>query len=240
MIPSIPRIGFDRFVQFDWALMALQVGSGTATLSELNDVVSIQLSGVESRRKTIDILKRLWISPFSTSEMFAQRGLALHHTLGDGVALPLTWGISISTYPFFGKVSDVMGRLFSLQGDCSIPEVQRRIAEIYGDRDGITRAVSRIIQTQINWNVIQRIDGSKRLIKSPSLLISNDDLTAWLIEAAIRYIGKPISVPTLQSLTVTYPFSIDRSLAYILSNSPVLELRTEGANNHFVALREVI
>ena len=220
--------------------MALQVGAGAATLGELNDLIGARFVGVDSRRKTVDILKRLWINPFPQSEKFVQRGLALHRELGEAVALPLTWGVSISAYPFFGKVSELMGRLFALQGDCSIPEVQRRSAEIYGDRDGITRAVSRIIQTQTSWNVIQRVEGSKRLIKSPPVVVANDKLTAWLIEAAVRYICKPVSVPTLHSLAVLFPFSLVQPLAYVVWNSPTLELRSEGSSNQFVALRVTI
>jgi hypothetical protein len=240
MNSTAPQIGFDRFVQLDWAFMALQVGAGAAALDELNDLVGARFAGVDSRRKTVDILKRLWINPFPQSEKFVQRGLVLHRELGEVAALPLIWGASISAYPFFGKVSELMGRLFALQGDCSIPEVQRRSAEIYGDRDGITRAVSRIIQTQTNWNVIRRVEGSKRLIKSPPAVVSNDELTAWLIEAAVRYIGKPVSVPTLQSLVVLFPFSLIQPLAYVVSNSAHLELRSEGPSNQFVALRATI
>lgn len=235
-----PQIGFDRFVQLDWALMALQVGAGSAALADLNALVGERLAGVDSRRKTVDILKRLWINPFPQSDDFVRRGLLLHRELGEAAALPLIWGVSISTYPFFGKVSELMGRLFALQGDCSIPEVQRRSAELYGDRDGITRAVSRIIQTQTSWNVLQRVEGTKRLIKSPAAVVSNDQLTAWLIEGAIRYIRKPVSVPTLQSLAVLFPFSLGRPLAYVVSNSHTLELQSAGSSDQFVSLRVTI
>ena len=62
-------------------------------------------------------------------------------------------------------------------------------------------------------------------------------LTAWLIEAAVRYAGKPVSVPGLQSLPVLFPFNLTRPLAYVVSNSPNLDLRSEGPSNQFVALR---
>lgn len=80
---------------------------------------------------------------------------------------------------------------------------------------------------------------AKRLLKSSQLVVSNDELTAWLIEAAVRYIGKPVSVPTLQSMAVLFPFSLVQSLAYIVSNSAHLELRSEGLSNQFVGLRSM-
>jgi hypothetical protein len=56
----------------------------------------------------------------------------------------------------------------------------------------------------------------------------------------VRYAGKPISVPSLQSLPVLFPFTLTRPLAYVVSNSPNLDLRSEGPSNQFVALRSVI
>ena len=67
-----------------------------------------------------------------------------------------------------------------------------------------------------------------------------DELTAWLIEAAVRYTGKPVSVPTMQSLPVLFPFTLTRPLAYVISNSPNLDLRSEGPSSQFVALRTTI
>ena len=63
---------------------------------------------------------------------------------------------------------------------------------------------------------------------------------AWLVEAVLRYTGKAVSVPTLQSMAVIYPIAFDQPLGYIISNSPSLELRSEGPSNQFAALREFV
>jgi len=41
-------------------------------------------------------------------------------------------------------------------------------------------------------------------------------------------------------MAVIYPFVLNQPLAYVVSNSPKLELRAEGSSNQFVALRETI
>ena len=238
MIPSQPRIGFDRYVQLDWCKAALDVASGTKSLNDLDGIVSQVLTGSESRRKTIDILKRLWINPFPESKEFIKRGIDSYRTIGESVVFPICWGAAIATYPFFGKTAEVTGRLFNLQEDCSIAEVQRRMAEIYGDRDGITRAASRVLQSQASWGALERVDKGKRLIRKTPMTLTNDQVVAWLVEAVLRYTGKAVSVPMLQSMAVIYPFVLDQSLAYVISNYPTLELRSEGSSNQFVALRE--
>ena len=87
---------------------------------------------------------------------------------------------------------------------------------------------------------MERVEKGKRVIRLAPTPIDNDELTAWLIEAAVRYAGKPISVPSLQSLPVLFPFTLTRPLAYVASNSANLILRSEGPSNQFVALRSAI
>ena len=38
------------------------------------------------------------------------------------------------------------------------------------------------------------------------------------IADAVRYAGKPVSVSSLQSLPVLFPFSLTRPLGYVMSN----------------------
>ena len=167
---------------------------------------------------------------------FIGRGIAIYRRLGQGTVLPLVWGASIASYPFFGKTSETAGRLLALQGDCSIKELQRRMAEQYGDRSGIERAVARVVQTQTSWQALTRDETAKRVIKHQAVLIDDDELTAWLIEAAVRYAGKPVSVPSLQLLPVLFPFALTRPLAYVVSNSANLSLRSEGMSQQLVSL----
>jgi hypothetical protein len=78
------------------------------------------------------------------------------------------------------------------------------------------------------------------LIRKPAITVANDQAVAWLMEAALRYTGKPIPIATLQSTTVIYPFVLDQPLGYLASNSPTLEVRAEGASNQYVALRSML
>jgi len=97
-----------------------------------------------------------------------------------------------------------------------------------------------VIQSQASWGAVERVEKGKRVIRLPQTSIDNDALTVWLIEAVVRYAGKPVSVPSLQSLPVLFPFNLTRPLAYVVSNSPSLDLRSEGPSNQFVALRATL
>ncbi len=240
MNSSAPQIGFDRFIQLDWAEAALNVRAGAAGLDDLNARLDAAGLGVEARKKTRTVLNRLWLEPRAELVEYAQRVVAIHKTQPDLPVAELCWGMAVATYPFFGKVAELVGRLSAIQGDCAAAEVHRRMSETYGEREGTRRMTNMVIQSQASWGAVERVEKGKRVIRLAPTEIDNDELTAWLIEATLHYASKPVSVPSLQSLPVLFPFSLTRPLAYVVSNSPHLDLRSEGPSNPFVALRSTI
>jgi len=238
MNTSAPQIGFDRFIQLDWAAAALRVRAGTAGLDDLNALLDAAELGVEAKKKTRTVLNRLWLEPRAELVDFADRAATLYKSQPDTPIPVLCWGVAIACYPFFGKVAELVGRLSAIQDDCAAAEVHRRMSEIYGEREGTRRMTNMVIQTQASWGAVERVEKGKRVIRLAPTPIHRDELTVWLIEAAVRYVGKPVSVNSLQSLPVLFPFSLTRPLAYLVSNCPHLDIRSEGPNNQFVALRE--
>lgn len=145
--------------------------------------------------------------------------------------------MAIAAYPFFGKVAEQIGRLTSLQGECTSAEIHRRMAETYGERETAYRAVNRVMQTQASWGALVRLDKGRRVIRRPMMAIRDDTLVAWLIEAAIRYAGRPLSVTTLHSSPVLFPFSLHGPLSLAVSATPTLELHLGGSGSQLVGIR---
>ncbi|MDP2370525.1 hypothetical protein [Rhodoferax sp.] len=210
MIPTAPQIGFDRFIQLDWVAAALNVRAGVASLDALNDLLDAAGLGVAARRKTRTVLNRLWLEPRAELDDFANRGVDIHRTCPDVSVAALTWGMAIATYPFFGKVAELVGRLSSLQGDCAAAEVHRRMSELYGEREGTYRMTNMVLQSQANWGAIERVEKGKRLIRKSPISVVNDRAVAWLMDATLRYSGKAVSVSALQSMAVVDPFVLDQ------------------------------
>lgn len=237
MNSSVPKIGFDRFIHLDWAAAALNIRSGTASLDDLNALLEAAALSVEAKKKTRTVLNRLWLQPRIELVGFVDRGVALYTSRNEISVAALCWGVAIATYPFFGKVAELVGRLSALQGDCASAEVHRRMSETYGEREGTRRMTNMVVQSQASWGAVERVAKGKRVVRLAPTKIDNDELTAWLIEAAVRYSGKSLSVSSLQSLPVLFPFTWVRPLAYAVSNSPNLDLRTDGPSNQVVGLR---
>lgn len=237
---SAPRIGFDRFISVEWATTALKVRAGTAQLDDLETVLDAAGLGAAARTKTRTVLNRLWLEPRLELKSYADRGAAIFKAHPEVPAAAVHWGMAVAAYPFFGKVAELIGRLSGLQGDCASAEVHRRMSETYGEREGTYRMTNMVIQSQADWGAVQRVEKGKRVLRLAPAVVENDELTVWLIEAALRYAGKPLAISSLQSQPVLFPFNLTRPLAYLVSNNEYLAVRSDGPNNQYVALPDRI
>jgi hypothetical protein len=238
--PSAPQIGFDRFIPLEWATAALRVRAELGTQDELNALLDGAGLGVAARKKTRTVLNRLWLEPRPELADFAERGVAIFKADPSVSVAALSWGMAIATYPFFGRVAELVGRLSALQSDCASAEVHRRMSETYGEREGTYRMTNMVLQSQASWGGVERVEKGKRLVRMKPIVVSNDKAVAWLIEAALLYVGKAVSIPTLSSIAVLYPFVLDQPIAYLASKSPNLEVRSEGAGHQLITLRILV
>ncbi len=236
---TAPRIGFDRFISLDWATAALMVRAGVAQIEDLEALLDAAGLGAAARTKTRTVLNRLWLQPRAELVGYADRGVAIFRAQPGVPIATLHWGMAVASYPFFGKVSELIGRLSALQGDCASSEVHRRMSETYGEREGTYRMTNMVIQSQADWGAVERVENGKRVIRLAPTIVENDELTTWLIEAALRYAGKSLAIINLPSQPVLFPFTVAQSLAYLVSNSDHLTVRVEGAGVRYVALREI-
>ena len=241
MIPTAPQIGFDRFIQLDWVTAALKVRAGVASLEDLNERLDAAGLGNEAKVKTRTKLNALVLEPRADLVDFIDRGIGLFaDAKPQQDATCFAWGAALAAYPYFGKVAEFTGRLTAMQGDCSMPEVHRRMSELYGERGNIKTATRAVIQTQADWGAIRRVTKGNRIERLASKSVADPVKVSWLIEAALRYHGKAMALATLQSTAALYPFSFDQPLGYVVSNSPALELRSEGPSSQLVALRSML
>lgn len=117
---------------------------------------------------------------------FADRGVQIYRTSPDTPVSALTWGMALATYPFFGKVAEIVGRLTTLQGDCTSAEVHRRMSEIYGEREGTRRMTNMVLQSQADWGAIERLNQGKRIARRKAIDLHGAPVAAWLAEACLR------------------------------------------------------
>lgn len=231
-----PQIGFDRFIQLDWAATALRIRAGKAAPDDLNELLDSSHAGPAAKKKTRTVLNRLWLEPRSDLVDFADRGVQIYCDAPDTTVPALTWGMALATYPFFGRVAEIVGRLTTLQGDCTSAEIHRRMAEIYGEREGTRRMTNMVLQSQASWGAIERVNRCKRIVRKEAMNLHGSPGAAWLAEACLRFNGRALPVASIELSPTIYPFILGGSTSYLLSKSRALELRVDSAGNQVIGL----
>ena len=240
MTSTTPRIGFDRFIDLNWLVAALEVRAGRAGMDRLCELLDQASLSVAAKKKTQTVLNRLWLEPRAELAVFADRGIEMFRENPETNAATLSWGMAIASYPFFGQVAELLGRLSSLQGDCTSAEIHRRMSEVYGEREGTYRMTNMVLQSMANWGAVARLDSGKRLVRRELLKVTSERIAEWLVEAVLRFSNKPVSITSVWSMPVIFPIVLPQALAHIASKSSFLELRSEGPGGQLVALRTAL
>lgn len=238
MQPRAPQIGFDRFIRLDWAAAALRVRSGDADIGELDQILTEAHAGPEAKKKTRTVLNRLWLEPREELSDLAERGVDIFRRVADPQVAALTWGMALAVYPFFAKVAEIVGRLTSLQGDCTTAEVHRRMAEIYGEREGTRRMTNMVLQSHVDWSLLSKSENGKTLIRKLPTVVQSPETVQWLSEALLKHVGRPLTIDGLRGQPTMFPFYLGDNLGYVLSSAASLDLRADGAGVQTIGLNE--
>lgn len=233
MTITTPRIGFDRFIKAAWMDCAFDVRRERLEAGDLDRLLDEAALGAAARKKTLTVLKRLWLHPHPALHDLVDRCIAAASDRQN--LIPLHWVMAVSAYPFFGKVSELVGKLTALQGDCTSAELHRRMSEIYGEREGTYRMTNMVLQTQGDWGVLRR--EGKRIKRADPMRVSQTDVAALLAECAVRHQTKPIAASSIFSVPVLYPFKVSARPAQLTTRPSNLELRTNSRGEPLVAVR---
>lgn len=235
-------IGFDRKVRLSWldavAGWTAQGMPAVEIRSKLDLLLEGEVTGEAARKKTKGVLLRTWLLVAEDLEPLRDEALALLTERPGPDRLLLHWGMVCANYPVVWEVASAVGRLLSLQGSVSLAQVRRRIVETYGERSSLIRASQRIIRSFVDWGVLLETEEKGVYLPAPALPISDERLTVWLVEAAVRTTGKELGVLTsVLGSPALFPFNIEQFSAQVLEQSPRLELYRQNRDEDLVALR---
>lgn len=139
-----------------------------------------------SREKTITILLKTWSRVAPSLTDFRDRGLELLATVENQDRIAVHWGMSIAAYPFVASVAEVVGRLLRLQDQVSTAQMQRRIREVYGERETVARSARYVLRAFVDWGVVLESKDLGVYLAARQQITANHCLGIWLAEALLR------------------------------------------------------
>ena len=242
------QVGFSQRVRLEWleqtasyVLAGMTEAEITQSLRDLlQDKMSVGGNAQRgNREKTITILRRIWLPADDGHEGLRQRALVLLQARPKDEHLVLHWGMAAAVYPFWGSVADAVGRLVALQGTVTSGQIQRRLREIYGERETVARAARRIVRCFLDWRMLKQT-GVKGSYRPASPIVVDIEITAWMIEALLHSSSaRRITVADAMNNPALFPFSMPAlSCEQLVRSASGIEAIHRGFDSDVISLKE--
>jgi hypothetical protein len=237
------RIGFDRKICLTWLDLAAEAVSDTKDVTAVNSVLdralATEVRGSEARRKTVNVLTRIWLRVPEVCQSLRDEALDLWADVTEPERMWLHWGLALLAYPFFRDVVATVGRLTRLQEELTPAQVHRSIVSRWGERATLKYAVPRVLYSLSDWQVLVYLDQQEgRYTMARKCESANPEVALWLLEAALRaYPADALPLYDLQRLPELFPFVLDVGSGEIHSSTRFLIVQ-EAGNTELVTLRQ--
>jgi len=238
------RIGFGKKIRLDWLTLALRLRAEGRTFDEAREELSSLIAetnkGAVAITKALSNVRQVVFASADENAAFADAALSLYREHGERYATELAWGLSLVSYSFFSLCAESTGRLLRLNESFTAAELMRRLKEKAGERGFVDRVGRYNLSSFVDWQVVTLNSEQKRYAKGAVRKLDNGEVTAWLLEGALRTSRKS-SVPFqhLVSSTALFPFDMQPLPATLLpSLNPRLNVSRLSLNEEVVSLHE--
>jgi hypothetical protein len=236
-------VGFDRFIDLEWANYAFELAARrdipSEKISVLKDYLSRNILGKDAVRKTANLLTRLWLEPDDMLDQFRNEALSLAIDTKRSDYVFFHWGITLMVFPLFQETCLQIGRLAALQTAFTRQAIKSRISEKYSNKETVARSVDNIFQTLINWGLLLKQTRQDYIIFSYTT--TDLQVKRWLLEAVIYSLPtKRILLNDFYRLPVLFPFEFNGEVQNLVNRSARVGIERDGNNLEYICWRHLV
>jgi hypothetical protein len=205
-------VGISQKIKRVWLDAVLDQLAQTRDKTELRSFLDKQLRdelpGKESRAKASGIILRIWSNIPSDHLALRDRALALLPRISGQERIWLHWGMTALAYPFFRDITEIVGRVLTLQNDFTTAQVQGRMLTTWGDRTTSKEATQKLITSLLDWGVLRPTRTKGNFLLSKKMTTPSLELQLWLLEVMLRAsAADEIELQHLLRLPESFPFA---------------------------------
>lgn len=205
-------VGLGYPLKLEWMNKALNLvceGMAQDNIKEaLDDYLGFEIEGLESRRKTRDILMNIWVKPFEESTSTELRSSVLELVkAGNEDNLVFHWCMLLLTYPVFADLTEMIGKLTTMQDTFSQEWLMGKLYEAWGERTTLYQSVRKSLQTMRQIEVLSSTKGVYTVYHTQ---VSNPDTKKVLIKTILALKKRAYYEPSeLASVPQMFPFEYE-------------------------------
>ena len=243
-----PIIGFNRRVDLEWLGYTVRLFTGGHDESKIHEELSAYLSSKlsigssakrGSREKTITLLLKTWVRVRPEIEPLRDDGLELLESLPKSQHLAVHWGMTMAAYPFWGEVAAVTGRLLRLQGTAAAIQIQRRVREIYGEKETAYRSARYVVSAFHRWGALKEEARNGVYVTSTLMHATDSRLIGWLVEAYLLSFREDRATPkSILDNPAFFPFDLQSGGVLAAAGNPRLVVDRHGLDEDLVSLTQ--
>lgn len=239
---SNQRIGFGKKIRWEWFLLALRYRANGESFDsardELVQLISETNPGKAAIAKILSNLRQIVFEPVASCEAFAEQGSGLFRQHGSSAAFPVLWGLSITSYSFFARTGETVGRLLRLNDNFTAAEMVRRLTERAGDRAFISRVARYNLSSMLDWQLLSYDERIKRYSRGRVTPLADPEIISWLTEGVLLASGKSAMLQAqVFGNNVLFPFDIRPTpLAHLAVANPRLHVVRQSLTAELIAL----
>ena len=232
-------IGFLNYIRLVWldATLAHHISSKNIETVKKNlyNLIEKEIQSKEVTRKTIDVLTHTWIRIPSKDRGLREDAMKFYDEISPSKKLLLHWGMLLIRFPFFRDICYYIGLLDSIQKEIPVKKLHQKMVEKWGHRTSMIRALDRVIQSMIEWNVITK--SKSFLYVNEPIEIKETDLLLWFLECLFKAENvQTMTYENLISSLTKFPFVINLP-SYYVKKSKRFEYYIQGTNLETVSLK---
>lgn len=238
------QLGFDRKLELRWLDLAAAKAAEGFSHDELRHYLLERLESLaheegmhgSARAKTVRVILRVWCGVDPEIQPLHDRALNLLAKVTPEQRLAVHWAMLVAAYPFFADHADIIGRLLRLQETITVPQIRRRIAELWGDRSTVFRTSRHVVRSMVDWGVLKD-SGKGEYERGPVSVRLSQEIAMLLMEALLLDTEREtVAVQQLRQNSVLFPFEYDLDVGDLRGDGR-FEIHRQGVDRDVVALR---
>jgi len=236
------RIGFDRAIFLEWLDAALARALTGEAPQDSTKFVWAFLENIEAgttvnsgRGKTLTVINRVWLSVPEEAKTLKRAALRAAEDASRETRIAVHWAMAVGTHPFFFDVATHIGQLTKLHGQANRSQLKRRMAETWGDRSTVQRAILRVVQSMEQWGVLDSGEEKGSVVISGDRTNVKGDLGRLLVYSVLLCSGKSLPIPNLIEHPALFPFLVQLTAGELMGN-PAFSVQRQGDQSDLIDL----
>lgn len=186
----------------------------------LESFVSLDLQGIDARRKTIDVLVNIWHKNASVDSNLHNQALSFFPRMPSYEHIWLHYGLTLLYFPFFQQTSAVIGKFARTDEPVTRQVVKGRLASDLGHLGSLNRSAERVVASLVDWGALTHQKKGNIYVPQLKTFKTNElEVQAWLLACTLfAHPSEQLPFADLIRLPELFPFHFTVTLDNLRKN----------------------